>query len=198
MKQKRNQKLRLVLSLTVFAVVVLAVFYWLNGRTGSSGFGKSKTDSTEVKAILSKDLERNYPASVREVVRLYSRILKCWYQETVTEEQWDSLLEMQRMLYDEELLQNNPWETQKMALKAEMEQAKANKQVMASYRLQKESSVKKWKSEGESYGSILACYMMHGKDGYEYTYEEFLLREDADGHWKIVGWRLTDATEIED
>lgn len=197
MKQKRNQKLRLVLSLSVFAVVVLAVFYRLNGRPGNDGSDGEK-GSTEVQAILSKDLERNYPASVREVVRLYSRILKCWYQETISEEQWDQLLEMQRMLYDEELLQSNPLETQKTALKAELEQAKENKQVMASYRLQKESSVKKWKSEGESYGSILACYMMHGKNGYEYTYEEFLLREDANGHWKIVGWRLTDATEIED
>ena len=30
------------------------------------------------------------------------------------------------------------------------------------------------------------------------TFEEFLLREDENKQWKIVGWRLTDPIEIEE
>ena len=40
--------------------------------------------------------------------------------------------------------------------------------------------------------------MRNNTEGYEYTYEEFLLRENESGQWKIVGWQLTAPIEIED
>ena len=40
--------------------------------------------------------------------------------------------------------------------------------------------------------------MSDKEEGYTRTYEEFLLRENAKGQWKIVGWRLTDPIEIEE
>ena len=70
---------------------------------------------------------------------------------------------------------------------------------MVTWRVQKQSSVETWQDGDNSFASIVACYTMSAKgEGYTRTFEEFLLREDENNRWKIVGWRLTDPIEIED
>ena len=70
---------------------------------------------------------------------------------------------------------------------------------MVTWRVQKQSSVKTWQDGENSFASIIASYTMNEKvEGYTRTFEEFLLREDEKGRWKIVGWRLTEPIEIED
>lgn len=109
------------------------------------------------------------------------------------------LIEMQRKLFDEEFLTNNPLETFTNNLTAEIDAAKEKKQEMVSWRVQKQSSVKTWQDGENSFASIVASYTMNAKkENYTRTYEQFLLREDEKGRWKIVGWRLTDPIEIED
>ena len=69
---------------------------------------------------------------------------------------------------------------------------------MVMWNVQKQSSVKNWQDGENNFSSIVASYTMNAKDeGYTRTYEEFLLREDEKGRWKIVGWRLTEPVEIE-
>lgn len=185
--------------LILLGIAVLVVFYWLNNRPDDSIFSKDGEVNTEAQKILEKDLDRNYPASVREVVRLYSRITKCWYNEKISEEELSDLANMQRSLFDEELLEENPLLEFTERLKKEVTSAKEEQRTMSSYRVQKESSVKKWKTEEDSFASIIACFVTKiNKKGYEYTYEEFLLREDEKGQWKIVGWQKTEPIEIED
>ena len=196
---KKKNLAKLAGSLILLGIAVLVVFYWLNNRPDDSIFSKDGEKNTEAQAILAKDLDRNYPATVREVVRLYSRITKCWYSETISEEELADLARMQRSLFDEELLEENPLSEFTERLKKEVTAAKEEKRIMSSYKVQKESSVKKWKAEEGSFASIIAYFVTRiNKKGYEYTYEEFLLREDENGRWKIVGWQKTEPIEIED
>ena len=74
MKGKKTAQLVGILCLIV--VVVLGVFLALNSGEDNSIFSKEEKPNTEAQNILSKDVERNYPATVREVVRLFSRISK--------------------------------------------------------------------------------------------------------------------------
>ena len=55
-----------------------------------------------------------------------------------------------------------------------------------------------WEAEENHFAKIIASYTMKEASDYKKTYEEFLLREDENGRWKIVGWRLTDPIEIEE
>lgn len=197
MRKDGKQMTKLIGGLMLLAIAVLVVFYIINQRPDNGIYAKEGTINTEAQAILSKDIERNYPATVREVVKLYSRITKCWYNELISKEELSQLISMQRQLFDEEFLSNNPLSTHEKELTNEIEQAKSEKQTMASYRIQIESNVKKWETDGTNYASIIVCYMVKKKSGYEYTYEEFLLREDEKERWKIVGWRLTDPIDIE-
>ncbi len=197
MKGKKVAKLAGSLCLVV--VLVLAVFLLLNQREDDSTFSKDGKKSTEAQNILAKDVDRNYPATVREVVRLFSRISQCYHNQAISEDEFKALAEMQRKLFDEEFLENNPSETFVNNLSAEIEAAKAREYTMIGWRVQKQSSVETWQDGDNSFASIVACYTMSDKSaGYTKTYEEFLLREDENDRWKIVGWRLTDPIEIED
>lgn len=196
---KGKKLARLVGTLCLVVAVVLGVFLALNLGEDDSVFSKDTKKNTEAQNILAKDIDRNYPATVREVVRLFSRISKCYHNEVISEEEFAGLVEMQRKLFDEEFLNNNPLETFTNNLSAEIEAAKARAYVMATWRVQKQSSVVTWQDGDNNFASIIASYTMNAKEeGYTRTYEEFLLREDENGRWKIVGWRLTDPIEIED
>ena len=98
-----------------------------------------------------------------------------------------------------EFLENNPLDTFTNNLAAEIDSAKAKKYQMTTWRVQKQSSVNTWQSGENHFASIIASYTMSAKGELPTrTYEEFLLREDENGRWKIVGWRLTDPIEIEE
>ena len=196
---KGKKLTRLIGSLCVVIAVVLGVFLALNSGEDKSVFSKDEKANTEAQNILLKDMERNYPATVREVVRLFSRISKCYHNETISEEEFKALVEMQRKLFDEEFLNNNPLDTFTNNLAAEIDAAKVKKYMMATWRVQKQSSVVEWQDGDNHFASIIASYTMSDKEtGYTRTFEEFLLREDEKGRWKIVGWRLTEPVEIEE
>lgn len=184
--------------LGLVCVAILIVYFVLNQKANDDIFSKKENVSTEVQNILSKDLERNYPATVREVVRLYSRISKCYYNESISESEFEQLITMQRQLFDEEFLEYNPLETFTNNLSSEVESIRKNEHTMISYRVQKQSSVVSWESGENVFSSIIASYTLKEGSEYKKTYEEFLLREDENGRWKIVGWRLTDPIEIEE
>jgi len=196
---KGKKLARLVGSLCLVVVVVLGVFLALNLGEDNSVFSKKEKPNTEAQNILSKDIDRNYPATVREVVRLFARISKCYHNETISQEEFTKLVELQRKLFDEEFLENNPLETFTNNLSAEIEVAKSKKYQMVTWRVQKESSVETWQDGENNFARIVASFTMNDKEiGYTRTFEEFLLREDENDRWKIVGWRLTDPIEIED
>lgn len=184
--------------LGLVCVGVLIIFFVLNQKSEDGIFVKKENTSTEVQNILEKDIERNYPATVREVVRLFSRISKCYYNESISETEFEQLLLLQRQLFDEEFLNHNPLESFANNLSLELEVIKKEKHTMISYRVQKQSSVTTWQSGENNFSSIIAGYTLKEGSEYKKTYEEFLLREDENGRWKIVGWRLTAPIEIEE
>ena len=141
---KGKKLAQLIGSLCVVGAVVLGLFLALNQREDDGAFSKDTKKNTEAQNILSKDIDRNYPATVREVVRLFSRVSKCYHNETVSEEEFKKLIELQRNLFDEEFLQNNPLDTFTNNLAAEIDAAKAKENKMAMYRVQKQSSVNTW------------------------------------------------------
>lgn len=184
--------------LGLVCIAILIVYFVLNQKADDDIFSKKENVSTEVQNILAKDIERNYPATVREIVRLYSRISKCYYNETISASEFQQLVTMQRLLFDEEFLDNNPLESFVNNLSSEIEEMRKTKSTMISYRVQKQSSVVSWESGENKFSSIVASYTLKEDSEYKKTYEEFLLREDESGRWKIVGWRLTDPIEIEE
>lgn len=188
--KKTKQKTLWTILIMVAVVIAVAIGFWRimeAKRTKSQNEQKSKIE--EVNAIVEKDFEANYPGTPREVVKMYSRISSCCYNQDLSDEEITLLVGKMRELFDEELLASNPEEEHIANLKKDAESYHKAKKSISSYTVDKNSSVKKKTIDGKEYASLRASYLVQEKNsGYTKTYEEFLLRADENGRWKIVGW----------
>ena len=64
--------------------------------------------------------------------------------------------------------------------------------VIINYKVQDKTLVKGEIDGREAATIVLSLSIKKGKD-YTRTNEQFLLRQNYLGHWKIVGWQLADA-----
>ena len=96
-----------------------------------------------------------------------------------------------RELFDDELLASNPEKKHIESLKKDAESYHKEKKFISSYTVDKNSSVRKKTIDGKEYATLQASYLVQeNNSGYTKTYEEFLLRADENGRWKIVGWEV--------
>ncbi len=96
---------------TIIAVLCIGLvvggFYLLSNKKASG----EADNVSEVQKVILKDLTGDaYPATPREVLKLYNRIMCCYYNEEYTEEEFEKLADQARLLMDQELADNNPAE----------------------------------------------------------------------------------------
>lgn len=191
--KKTSKKVGFVTAISIVAILLGVLFYILNNRDDIKLYGdEKKVKQTEVEILLSKDLDYAYPATPAEVVRLYARILKAFYDEEMTDEQFKKLVKQERILFDEELLSINDIDTFSSELKEEIKQAHADKKTIALYNIQDKELHTTYKdTDGVKYAFLALKLTVRSKTGIESLYEQFVLREDENNHYKIVGWRKT-------
>ncbi|MBE5962393.1 MAG: hypothetical protein E7256_13605 [Lachnospiraceae bacterium] len=192
---KKKGTLKTFLVMLVLAAGILAGYYAINNRAEQKA--EAQYVETEKDKLLTRNIENSYPATPREVVKLYSRILKCIYNEDLTEAEMKDLMKQARLLYDEELLEENPEDNNVNELKIEREQYKAEKKSIFSVAIEKANNVITWTDAGKEYASIVACYTLKEDVTYTRTYEKFLLRKDLTGRYKIVGWGMAEEADME-
>lgn len=182
--------------IVILVLVCLAILYYFNFETHNKKPQNTQKDEVgEVQKLINKDLEKNYPASPREVVRMYSRIITCFYGEKYSEDEKKALSLQARILMDSELLQNNPFEQYYEDLTADIEQYKNENKNISTYILDKSSDVIYKTLQSKHYASLNCVYYVKGKSGTERTIETYTLRKDESGKWKILYWKLTPASE---
>lgn len=175
----------------VFGIAIVAIYFKFSTST-SPIIKESSSNKTELETLLDKDIEDNYPSSPREVIRLYTRIMKTFYNENLKDEQVNQLAKQICFLYDDELLTNNPYEDYLLELKVEItEYKKENRNIMNEV-IEDSNNVEYWTKEGWEYASLTVGYTIKEKDNYTKLYEDFILRKDNQGNWKILGWKLSD------
>ena len=108
--------------IVVCAALCLGYYYYLTQKDS----GKEPTLS-DVELIISKDLERSYPKTAREVVKFYNQILECYYSENYTQEQLGKMAAQARILMDDELQEINPQDLYLEAVKADISSYKEEK-----------------------------------------------------------------------
>ena len=74
---KRN--IRNVIIAIVCVAAVVGGFYWMTQREANKP--ADEVELTEVQKVITKDIEGNYPATPREVVKTYNRIISCFYNQ---------------------------------------------------------------------------------------------------------------------
>ncbi len=187
-----------VITLVVMAIIAAAVFFGYYQMTSKPAEDEVSVAKTEVDKLLQKDMENNYPGTPREVMKFHGRITQCIYNEELTMEQLEGLLEQARKLYDDELLALNPWDTHVDTLVADLKEYEENDRTIMSYTVQNSSQIETHKIDGKEYAIAYMLFITSDKiSAYTESCEKFMLRKDESGNWKIVGWELADADSVE-
>ncbi len=81
-KEKGLKKYRTLIILLILVGIGI-LFYFYSTTKSSARKGNTNVDISEVSKLLSKDLDKSYPDTPREVIRTYNRIITCYYGRRV-------------------------------------------------------------------------------------------------------------------
>ena len=143
---------------------------------------------TKVEEVLARDLERNYPQTPKEVVKYYSDITQCFYNEEYTEEELEALAMKAVEMYDAQLAAEKDKETYLQDLKKDIAELKDKDWYISSYGTSSSTDVYYFSEDGFDFARLYCTYNIRNGTVMQILEEKFLLRMDENGHWKIFGW----------
>lgn len=168
---------------------VLLAYYLITVR-----IEKSKPEDyvqlTAIQEVLSRNLDTNYPQTPKEVIKYYSEITKCFYNEEHTEEELYALAMQAQKLYDHDLVANKTEEQYLQDLKSEIQAFKEKDYYISSYGTSSSTDVYDFTEDGYKFSRLYCTYNIRVGTVMQPIEEIFLLRMDLEGHWKIYGWDL--------
>lgn len=180
----------------LIALVIIGVFYYCSRKKVDNNEEIAAED--EISVIVNRDLTLNYPSTPKSVVTFYSEIIKTIYKTEHTDEQLQALAGQARGLFDEELLKHNEYSAYMDRLRAEVKSYKDAGRFISGYQIEDGYNIEYIKSEGKEYAKVnVKYYVREGKNVIN-TYEEYTLRKDEDGKWRILYWELSDAASMEE
>ena len=162
---------KFVIIIVVCVCVILGGYYYLTNRNNAKE--EENITLTEIQELTTKNLDKNFPATPREVVKLYNHIITCFYNDEYTDDELYDLGDQARKLFDDELLENNPRDEYFKNLKEDISEYHDKSKTIAS-------------SAVDSSNDVEASYFIKEGNAYSRTYQMYVLRKDADGNWKIL------------
>lgn len=171
--------------IAVIFITVIALYYYLTNKIEQS---EPEVETTAVEDVLLKNLETDYPPTVREVIKYYNEIMSCYYSESPTDEELRKLAEKAMELYDAELVEFQDEQTYIEDLKAEIAGFAAADTVLSHVALSSSTAVEYYTYNGRECAQIRCIYTMRQKTNLMTIKEVYVLRKDESGRWKILGW----------
>lgn len=184
-----RKALRYIIIGVLCVVVIVGYYYYLNHKKGVS-VEDAVIEETEVQKILDKDYVNDYPATPREVIKNYNRIISAFYNEEYDEEQFVELATKARFLMDAELLEANPEDAYFANLRYEIASYKDIPKTIVSSSVSDSNDVVYKVIKGHQCAYVDTYYFCKEGTDYSRTYEKFVLRKDDSGEWKILAWKL--------
>lgn len=173
-------------------IIMLAIVGLVGAYVFLSQRAYRNTDNeklSQVQLVLSYDLQKNYPATVKEVIKYYTEIQKCFYNEEYTDEELEALGMKARELYDDELLDANEISAYMQRLKDDIGVYKINNRRMTSALPGASTSVFYFEEDGYQFARIRCGYTIKENYNSKNVAILYLLRQDSNKRWKIYGWQ---------
>ena len=146
---------KFVIIIVVCVCVILGGYYYLTNRNNAKE--EENITLTEIQELTTKNLDKNFPATPREVVKLYNRIITCFYKD--------------------EYFKN---------LKEDISEYHDKNKTIASSAVDSSNDVEYKEVDGDDCAYVKASYFIKEGNAYSRTYQMYVLRKDADGNWKIL------------
>lgn len=190
--KKSTMRVTVILIVVIAGLVGLYAILMNRARTEAA-----QAAMTPVQSVLNKDLDKNYPATVKEVIKYYAEIEKCFYNEDCTDSEIEALGVQARKLYDSELLANNEMAGYLTKLKEDIKDFKEAKRRLISVSVAASTNVDYFSDDGYDFARIYCGYTVKESDGRSASEGRvYLLRRDEDRHWKIYGWDAADNVHV--
>lgn len=183
---------RTIIVIAVLVALGLGYYYYLANKDTGKDVTDIAADTSEVSVLISKDIMANYPESPKDVVNLYARITKAYYDTSLTDEQIEALGKQARLMFDDELKNTQTDADFYEKLKEDIGNYNSTKTRISSYVIQSAAKTKYSTFKDRQYASIALVYYLRQGDKLIDSPTKFTLRKDDDGHWKILFWELTE------
>lgn len=183
-----------VLVILLMVVAMVGYYYYLSNKGRQNNI--EEVEMSVAQELISRNLSTKYPNSPREVVRYYSDITRCFYNEEYTEDEFKQLVDKTFELYDDELLAKNEYGQYLIELSKDIEYYKDNKIRIANYSVSASTDVDYFKDSGYDFARLYCTYTLVSGTRRQPVEEVFLLRKDQNGHWRIYGWDLAENVNI--
>lgn len=183
---------RTIIVIAVLVALGLGYYYYLANKDTGKDATDIAADTSEVSVLISKDIMANYPESPKDVVKLYARITKAYYDTSLTDEQIEALGKQARLMFDDELKNTQTDADFYEKLKEDIGNYNSTKTRISSYVIQSAAKTKYSTFKDRQYASIALVYYLRQGDKLIDSPTKFTLRKDDDGHWKILFWELTE------
>lgn len=184
MKSKKFFNVKNIIAVLVIMAIVVGFYEYTAKKSDAT-----QVSGKEYDVLVNKDLEYAYPETPGEVVKLYARMVKCMYSGDLSDKELKKLMEKQRLLLADSLLENNPLDEQLERLKEDVKDYEDDDKSIITYKVASSDDVTYSKESGKQYAVLQATFTVKAEKKYEKTFEEFTLCKDKIG-WKITGWTL--------
>lgn len=193
---KNSRKILVILIVVLFVSAILGLFIYVNNKP-QSGSVEDDVVISNVDNVVLRNLDINYPPTPKEVLKYYSEITMCFYEENLSEEDLVRLAQTARKLYDAELCADVTEEEYLESLREDILEFNSLGIVVSGYTVSASTDVEEFVVDGRECARLYATYRLRQGTEYIYSNEVFIMRKDENGHWKILGWELLEEEEVE-
>ncbi len=193
---KNSRKILVLVIVVLFVSAILGLFIFMNNKP-QNGSVQDEVVISNVDNVVLRNLEINYPPTPKEVLKYYSEITMCFYEENLSEEDLVRLAQTARKLYDAELCADVTEEEYLASLREDILEFNSLGIVVSGYTVSASTDVEEFVVDGRECARLYVTYRLRQGTEYIYSNEVFILRKDEDGHWKILGWELLEEEEVE-
>lgn len=187
---KKSGGIKIVIIGVILAALVVGYYFYLSNKTQTKQ--EEVVESTQVQTVLMRDLEKNYPPTPKEVIKYFNEITMCFYNEKYTDDELTQLAEKIQGIYDAELVANKSQEKYMEDLKSDIVEMKSNDRSISSYQMPASTDVQFFSENGDSCARLYCTYSIRQGTDILQNRLVFILRQDENKRWKILGWDLDD------
>lgn len=176
---------------TIIAIVLVLIVSCYYFYVSNIGKAEDETVVTPVQDVILRNLDNDYPATPKELIKYYCNISKCLYNEIYTDEELEQMADKMLELYDEELAANNPREQYINDLKTDVKDFSDKNYSIISYTISSSTDVEEYIYEGKKCAKLYCVYSIKKGADYVSSKQIFVLRKETEtGHWKILGFNV--------
>ncbi len=178
------KKTRIVILAMVIVAAICTAFYIVNNNSKKES--AKEAELTEIQKITTRNMEKDYPATPREVIKFYNRIVKCYYGRQYSDDELEQLADQALSMFDDDLLKKNEKESYIESVKSDAAQYEEDNKSISQTDVCDSNDVKYMTDNGDDIAYVTASYFIKNGSSYTKTYQEYVLRKDGDGDWKIL------------